>query len=56
MSETFINFNMHKGNCEVKPSYGSKIAFSFWKNVIDEYTENNNFFEDGIFMFDNKWR
>ncbi len=47
-------FNMHKGNWEVKPSYGSKIAFSFWKNVIDEYTENNNFFEDGIFMFDNK--
>ena len=47
-------FNMHQGNWEVKPSYGNKIAFSFWKNVIDEYTENNNSFEDGIFIFESR--
>ena len=47
-------FNMHNGNWEVKPSYGSKSAFSFWKNVIDEYTKNENTFEDGIFIFKSK--
>lgn len=47
-------FDMHKGNWEVKPSYGSESAFSFWKSVIDEYTEKNNIFEDGIFVFQNK--
>ena len=31
-------FNMHNGIWEVKPSYGNKGAFSFLKNVIDEYT------------------
>ncbi len=44
-------FNMHKGIWEVKPSYGSKSAFDFWKKVIDEYTESNNTYEDGIFVF-----
>lgn len=42
---------MHKGIWEVKPSYGSKSAFDFWKKVIDEYTESNNTYEDGIFVF-----
>ena len=37
-----------------KPSYGSKSALSFWKSVIDEYTQNDNTFEDGIFVFQNK--
>ena len=37
---------------EVKPAYGSSLAYSFWKNVIDEYTSNNNKFEDGIFIFE----
>ena len=46
-------FNMHKGNWEVKPSYGSKSALSFWKSVVDEYTQNDNTFEDGIFIFRN---
>lgn len=46
-------FNMHKGNWEVKPSFGSKLAYEFWKNVINEYTENNNTYEDGIFIFKN---
>ena len=45
-------FDMHKGIWEVKPAYGSSIAYSFWKNVIDEYTSNNNKFEDGIFIFE----
>lgn len=47
-------FNMHKGNWEVKPSYGSVVALAFWKSVIDEYTQNNNTFEDGIFIFESK--
>ena len=45
-------FDIHKGTWEVKPAYGSSIAYSFWKNVIDEYTSNNNKFEDGIFIFE----
>ena len=44
-------FNMHKGIWKVKPSYGSERAFLFWKNVIDEYTKNNNTLDDGIFVF-----
>lgn len=47
-------FNMHDGIWEVKPSNGNKGAFSFWKNVIDEYTNDNNKFEDGLFIFKNK--
>lgn len=47
-------FNMFKGNWEVEPSFESKTAFTFWKSVIDEYTKNNNIFEDGIFIFQSK--
>lgn len=47
-------FNMHKDIWEVKPSYGSISAFAFWKNVIDEYTEKNNIYKDGIFVFQSK--
>ncbi len=47
-------FNMHKGNWEVKPSCGSAVALTFWKSVIDEYTKNENIFEDGIFIFKSK--
>lgn len=47
-------FDMHKGIWEVEPSYGNKNAFSFWKSVIDEYTKNDNTFEDGIFVFQSK--
>lgn len=50
----FICFDMYKGNWEVSPSFGSEQAFNFWKNVIDEYTNNNNEFIDGIFVFNNK--
>lgn len=47
-------FNMHKGKWKVKPSYGSVVALSFWKSVVDEYTQNDNTFEDGIFIFKSK--
>ena len=47
-------FNMHKGKWEVKPSYGSAVALTFWKSVIDEYTQNENTFKDGIFIFKSK--
>ena len=50
----FELFNMHKGNWEVKSSYGSAVALSFWKSVIDEYTQNENTFKDGIFIFESK--
>ena len=52
--ETAIRcFNMYKGNWEVSPSIGSEQAYLFWKKVIDEYTNNNNEFLDGIFIFNN---
>ena len=47
-------FNLYKGNWEVSPSRGSNQAYSFWKNVIDDYTNNNNEYIDGIFVFNNK--
>lgn len=28
--------------------------YKFWKSVIDEYTQNDNTFEYGIFVFQNK--
>ena len=50
----FECFDMYKGNWEVSPSFGSKSAYSFWNNVINEYTNNNNKYEDRIFMFNNQ--
>lgn len=50
----FECFNMYKGNWEVSPSFGSKSAYSFWNKVINEYTNNNNKYEDRIFMFNNQ--
>ena len=50
----FDCFNMYKGNWEVSPSIGSELAYNFWNKVISEYTNNNNKYEDGIFMFSNK--
>lgn len=49
----FKCFDLFKGNWEVSPSLGSESAYLFWKNVIDEYTNKNNKFEDRIFMFNN---
>lgn len=47
-------FNMYKGNWEVSPSFGSEVAYKFWKKVIDEYTDGNYKFDDRLFMFSNK--
>ncbi len=49
----FTCFDIYTGNWEVSPSYGSEQAYLFWKNVIDEYTEKSNQYEDGIFLFYN---
>lgn len=46
-------FDKYKENWEVKPSFNSKKAYSFWKNVIEDYTNNNCGFKDGIFIFNN---
>ena len=52
--ETAIKcFDIHKGNWEVSPSCGSEAAYNFWKRVIDEYTNKNNRFIDGKFLFSN---
>ena len=49
----FEIFDKYPGNWEVKPSYNSEKAYLFWKNTIEEYTNNNCRFEDGIFLFNN---
>ena len=50
----FDCFNMFPGNWEVSPSIGSDSAYQFWYNVINEYTNFNNKFEDRIFIFNNE--
>lgn len=50
----FEIFDKYPGNWEVKPCYNSKKAYLFWKNTIEEYTNNNCEFKDGIFLFNNK--
>lgn len=47
-------FEMYKGNWEVSPALGSEIAYNFWNNVINEYTNQNNKYEDRTFMFNNQ--
>lgn len=44
-------FKKYSGNWEVSPSYGSESALRFWENVINEYTEGNNLFVDGVYVF-----
>lgn len=44
-------FEKYIGNWEVSPSYGNEKAYLFWKNVIDDYTDGNNVYTDGIIMF-----
>ncbi len=46
-------FNKYSGNWEVKPSLNSAKAYSFWKSVIENYTNNNYKFENEIFTFNN---
>jgi len=52
--DAFECFDMYRGNWEVSPSYGSDSAYNFWKKVIDEYTNDDNKLNDGIFIFNNK--
>ena len=49
----FKCFDMFEGNWEVSPSYNSESAYLFWKKVIDEYTNGENEFSDGIFVLKN---
>lgn len=44
-------FERYPGNWDVSPAYGSRRAYLFWENVIDEYTGKHNQYEDGIFLF-----
>lgn len=44
-------FEKYPESWEVSPSCGSEQAYLFWKNVIDEYTDKKNEYEDGIFRF-----
>ncbi len=50
-------FEMFKGDWEVRPMENNPIAYSFWKNVINEYTKGeyiikNDGVED-VFIFSN---
>ncbi len=51
-------FEKYKGNWEVQPMKNNTIAYSFWKNTISEYTNDNYIIKnDGIedvFIFNNK--
>ena len=49
----FEIFDKFPGNWEVSPSYNSEKAYLFWKKTIEEYTNKNCKFEDGIFLFNN---
>ena len=51
-------FEMYKGDWEVQPMENNPNAYSFWKNIITEYTNGNytiknNGIED-VFIFNNK--
>ena len=50
-SIAFQIFDIYKGNWEVSPSFGSYSAYMFWKNIIEEYTDSEYIYEDGIFIF-----
>ena len=50
-------FELFKGDWEVQPMENNPIAYSFWKNIINEYTKGkyivkNNGIED-VFIFNN---
>lgn len=47
----FRCFDRHQGNWEISPAYGSEQAYLFWKHVIDEYTDGDYRYKDGIFSF-----
>ena len=51
-------FELFKGDWEVQPMENNPIAYSFWKNIINEYTSGNYIVKnDGVedvFIFNNK--
>ena len=51
-------FEMFKGDWEVQPMENNPIAYSFWKNIINEYTNGNyitkNDGVEDVFIFNNK--
>ena len=51
-------FEKFKGNWEVQPMENNPIAYSFWKNVISEYTNGDYVTKNGdvedVFVFNNK--
>lgn len=47
-------FDKYRGDWEVSPSFNSEKAYLFWKNVIEEYTNKNCEFKNGIFIFNNE--
>lgn len=51
-------FEMFKGDWEVQPMENNPTAYSFWKNIINEYTNGNyrvkNDGVEDVFMFNNK--
>ncbi|MBQ6547204.1 MAG: GNAT family N-acetyltransferase [Bacilli bacterium] len=51
-------FNMFPGFWEVQPMANNPVAYSFWKNVINEYTNGNYIIKnDGgedVFIFNTK--
>lgn len=51
-------FETFKGDWEVQPMENNPIAYSFWKNIINEYTNGNytikNDGVEDIFIFNNK--
>ncbi len=51
-------FEKFKGNWEVQPMENNPIAYTFWHNIIAEYTNNNYIIrkvkEGDIFIFNNE--
>ncbi len=54
----FDIFEKFKGDWEVQPMENNKVAYSFWKNIISEYTNNNYITKndelEDVFIFNNK--
>ena len=44
-------FDKYKGTWKISPSLGSKEAYSFWKNVIEELTHSNYEYKNNTFIF-----
>lgn len=51
-------FEKFKGDWEVQPMENNQIAYSFWKNTVSEYTNNNYIAKNNgiadVFIFNNE--